>query len=1255
MTNRKPETENQKPKKSWRLLKWLGGILVVVVLLLALFSLLVTTDLFWEWGGPKIVVGVNNRLNGKMTVEKIYGNPLTALVFENILVTGRQGEVLRAQQLKIRFSLLSFLKLKPEINELEINAPRINLAQDQQGRWNFTGLKKKTPPPPFGEIRLPAIQINQGEISLSRPGQEWLIRQLDLRLEGLVIKKPGRADQFIQVQSGCLAFTPPDLPRVTIQSKLLISTEELQLEKLAISLNDQPAAAMAGSLTQLDKLPQLDLDIRLLPLSGQQVRGIWPKWPWEQELSAGLQLAGDIAHSHLTGKIHLGDGCIDLEGELNSQKPDWRLNARFDDLGATILRALAGDRVPPGAKLSPLGGQLRLAGTGLPWGEARMQSSLKIKPFQYNQAEVAEAEASFDIDHEGRQQLKAHIQGNFGRLATHGSGRLVPGLGPEPGLAGNLEIEAKRLNPSLLVGRQAPPGLLEGKFAGQFKWPQPGHLSRLEAKGVLTAKGKLQEYTFQEIRVESQWQQDVLKLPQARLRLAGLRVELRGALQRTGADLKFDLELSPRVSWPLVPAGLRGEVKAQGSFTGSWDAPTLRLIASGRQVAWNRLSVQVLQLSANSRGWPPDVARLELTAQKINTPWLNLAQAQLTGQAEQRRLSFELALNQPQQSVGQVAGTMNLQGKHYLLIIDTCRLGTDKHQVVSQTPIQLRFTPGGFELSPAAFHYQDCTINLGGTADGQSLGFRVGVERFPVAVLNNLWPSVPPLKGDLDLQTEATGSLRSPIINGKLSLSPGRIADFRFQTFQLDWTYAGNQLQLDGQLREKADGPGLLLNGQIPVSLAFRPLVIKAQENGLSIRLRGKKLNLARLADLTPELEAAQGSLDIQAQCTGSLKNPQCTGKIKWGSGFVKLRQAGVPYDLAPGELQLEKEKITLPRLALSSGAGTASLAGNIALAGFQPQTVDARLETANFLALDRAGSRAVANSRITLTGTWPKLEARGQVTIPEAQLAFRLFQPEDHSEIRVIRDRKPSLPPPQKESEDSALWKNLLIKLDIKLPGAVWVREKDIKAQLTGDFRVIKIPPRPLYLAGKIRAEEGSIILNRKVFSIEHALVTFPGSPQGLIMLNARAQHEMKDVTLIIIATGPITNPRTQLESVPPLPQPDILSYLLFDRQASDITRDQAAMGILGGITADKMKEIFGEAIPLVGSLSVTGEGDSVGVGKQLTKDITVYYERNLDPLTAEDVNQFRIDYKLNRFLSLESQFGRRNPGGDIFLNIDF
>jgi translocation and assembly module TamB len=120
-----------------------------------------------------------------------------------------------------------------------------------------------------------------------------------------------------------------------------------------------------------------------------------------------------------------------------------------------------------------------------------------------------------------------------------------------------------------------------------------------------------------------------------------------------------------------------------------------------------------------------------------------------------------------------------------------------------------------------------------------------------------------------------------------------------------------------------------------------------------------------------------------------------------------------------------------------------------------------------------------------------------------------------------------------------------------------------------------------------------------------------------------------------------------------------------VFGRPAARLSRDeylsvgQQAVGILGGITAEKIKEMLGKDVPLVGNLTLrtpqTENRQAVGVAKPLTKDLTVSFERKFDPLHRDQTEQVVIEYKLNKYMSVESQVGRRNTGGDVLLNLDF
>jgi translocation and assembly module TamB len=160
---------------------------------------------------------------------------------------------------------------------------------------------------------------------------------------------------------------------------------------------------------------------------------------------------------------------------------------------------------------------------------------------------------------------------------------------------------------------------------------------------------------------------------------------------------------------------------------------------------------------------------------------------------------------------------------------------------------------------------------------------------------------------------------------------------------------------------------------------------------------------------------------------------------------------------------------------------------------------------------------------------------------------------------------------------------------------------------------------------------------------------------------LKGKAVHEVGEVTLVMVIGGPANRPEVRLESIPPLPPQDLLAYLLFGRPAQALNREEylrvgpKAAGIVGGLTAQKLQEFLGKDFPLVGDVKLRAREDTVGVAKPLTRDLTISFERKTNPISQEDVNQMRLEYRLNRYLSIESQLGRRNSGADVIFNLDW
>ncbi len=81
---------------------------------------------------------------------------------------------------------------------------------------------------------------------------------------------------------------------------------------------------------------------------------------------------------------------------------------------------------------------------------------------------------------------------------------------------------------------------------------------------------------------------------------------------------------------------------------------------------------------------------------------------------------------------------------------------------------------------------------------------------------------------------------------------------------------------------------------------------------------------------------------------------------------------------------------------------------------------------------------------------------------------------------------------------------------------------------------------------------------------------VVFPESPQPDPQLKIICQKDVKDAIIQVQVTGPLKQPKLVMSSMPSMNQVDILSYLLFDRAAGDLSskesfqlQDKAAHGL--------------------------------------------------------------------------------------------
>lgn len=170
------------------------------------------------------------------------------------------------------------------------------------------------------------------------------------------------------------------------------------------------------------------------------------------------------------------------------------------------------------------------------------------------------------------------------------------------------------------------------------------------------------------------------------------------------------------------------------------------------------------------------------------------------------------------------------------------------------------------------------------------------------------------LKGEAHGQISLSGPLSAPALEGKVSITKGRVAGQEFQRAEIQFEGRGREIALDSFIVESPLGRGYG-SGTI-------------QGERLAIDLRVERIQLAAFPRLTASLGRVAGTLEFTGRLAGTLKDPLLTGEVKAQNLVLG------PYllDRATGPVEYRAGRLYSPGLRLQRGQEEYTLNGKLAL-----------------------------------------------------------------------------------------------------------------------------------------------------------------------------------------------------------------------------------------------------------------------------------------------------------------------------------
>ncbi len=471
----------------------------------------------------------------------------------------------------------------------------------------------------------------------------------------------------------------------------------------------------------------------------------------------------------------------------------------------------------------------------------------------------------------------------------------------------------------------------------------------------------------------------------------------------------------------------------------------------------------------------------------------------------------------------------------------------------------------------------------------------------------------------------------------------------------------------------------LLLSEKHPVTLVTQ--IDKKKPYALKGSIKAHVEQLRSLAALIPAIANLRGKLNIDLALSGTLLQPQWLGNIQLID--AKLPATSLGKKAVLNELALDflaENKIALHGKGLW-GSGEFHIVGNGALTG--NPNLNINLKGEKLLLSDTPEYYIVANPDLNLSLQNGKVALKGSIVIPEAEINS-LKNPDSIStsdDVVVISKKK--VAKPKKVLDERTFSYPIATHIDLILKDKITYKGYGISSKVGGRLEINQQPGQPPLAKGKLFLSKGSYKAYGKVFDINYGQILFTGGPIYDPILDIRAERKIQPSTTLgsfknndmilagVTFSGNLKTPKIGFYSNPPMPDADVISYLIVGRPQSQINEAQAellfqAVSQLASVVGSNRHDVHFDLaeklkldqlgfskkqnfIPTPGSHNPLEDTVFV-LGKQLSSRLYLNYSVGI----VDSASQLGMRYIVGKNVSIEASAGTQGSSADVLLSFE-
>ncbi|MEJ2120920.1 MAG: translocation/assembly module TamB domain-containing protein [Alphaproteobacteria bacterium] len=734
-----------------------------------------------------------------------------------------------------------------------------------------------------------------------------------------------------------------------------------------------------------------------------------------------------------------------------------------------------------------------------------------------------------------------------------------------------------------------------------------------------------------------------------------------GALQLRAADIAQ----AARLAGIEAKGGLDAKITlsaANGKQGAAIDGRLTRLDVKqdGQRVTIAKLAVtgRTADVMADPQG------AVTVTAEGMAAAGVTLARLKLSidGALRDGKYTLETAGRTSKPFEVASAGTYAVRGNGAALKLATLRGRFGELPFAAAGPFTVTQKGDALEVTPVTLRVDGHPVTARAAISPKTVDIRVQTRGAPAAMLRHI-PGAPKLEGTISASMSVTGSAQAP--RGELTfegkgLGTADTIKGKVPTFNVtgNGKIAGGALTFASRISGIGSAP-FTAEGKLPFILSFAPFRADLPANQpISARLRGAT-DLAALQAIVPIGESRiSGRGQVALDLAGTLSAPRISGTAAITKGRYESITTG--SILAGIELRARGDGnvVRIERLTATDGSGgKMSGTGRINLIGGTVGAIEASVDLTRFRVVRLDQATVQVSGRTQLTGTPVNPRVSGKLTVNQAELSIAkpFAASVETIDVTVIgRDGKPRRIKEAGGAKPDRAGLKVALDFDVDVPNKAFVRGRGLDSEWKGKLKVTGTTAAPR-INGKLEVVRGHISLLSKRFTIKSGTVAFAGGALTNPDIDFLAETKATNLTAQLRATGTAEKPTFTISSDPPLPQDEVLSRLLFNKEATklsalqvvQLTRAAAELsGRGGGGLTDRLRSAAGLAtLDFEGGENGKG-GPSVKVGKYIGDKIYLSIQQG----KSLDSSKVGVKVDITPNISVES---RVDQAGDSDIGI--